>query len=185
MEREQPSSTLSLGKQLPDFELPSTSGNRISGTEFFTGAKAALVAFTCNHCPYVKGSELQLIEIAKRHMPNGLRVLTISSNDAAQYPEDGFDKMKEHTRELSLPYPYLYDESQEVAKLFDAACTPEFYLFDGSLKLVYHGTINDSPRDPSKVTKNYLEDAVMQVLEGQTPDPSFVHPLGCSIKWKR
>ena len=85
---------------------------------------------------------------------------------------------------MSLPYPYLYDESQQVARMFDAACTPEFYLFDSSLTLVYHGTINDSPRDPAKVTRDYLSKAIESVLAGQVPEPQFVHPLGCSIKWK-
>jgi hypothetical protein len=85
---------------------------------------------------------------------------------------------------MNLPYPYLYDETQDVARQFDAACTPEFYLFDRNHTLVYHGTINDSPRDPSKVTKDYLSKAISAALEGQTPNPQFVHPLGCSIKWK-
>jgi hypothetical protein len=85
---------------------------------------------------------------------------------------------------MDLPYPYLYDESQQVARAFDAACTPEFYLFDTSHTLVYHGTINDSPRDPTKVTRDYLSNAIAAVLDGKTPDQQFVHPLGCSIKWK-
>jgi hypothetical protein len=92
--------------------------------------------------------------------------------------------MCEKARAMNLPYPYLYDETQNVARQFDAACTPEFYLFDATHTLVYHGTINDSPRDPSKVTKDYLSAAIAAALEGQTPNPQFVHPLGCSIKWK-
>jgi hypothetical protein len=104
-----------------------------------------------------------LISIVKRFQADGLKTLVINSNDAATYPED---------------------ESQDVARLFDAACTPEFYLFDRDGKLAYHGTINDSPRDPSRVTKDYLSKAIEAVLEGRTPEPQFVHPLGCSIKWR-
>jgi hypothetical protein len=154
------------------------------GVEYFSGAKAYLVGFLCNHCPYVKGSEEMLIRIAKQFQPDGLKVVTINSNDAVKYPEDSFDKMKDKAREMALPYPYLHDESQSVARMFDAACTPEFYLFDRNLTLVYHGTIIDRPRDAAKVTKEYLSQAVLSVLEGRTPEPQFVHPVGCSIKWK-
>jgi peroxiredoxin len=125
-----------------------------------------------------------LISIVKRFQGEGLKTLAINSNDAVKYPEDSYEKMREKAVAHSLPYPYLHDESQEVALLFDAACTPEFYLFDHEGKLVYHGTINVSPRDPSRVTKDYLSKAIESVLEGRTPEPQFVHPLGCSIKWK-
>ena len=108
----------------------------------------------------------------------------INSNDAAKYPEDSFERMREKSVALDLPYPYLYDESQAVARAFDAACTPEFYLFDRNQTLVYHGTINDAPRDGSAVKHDYLSNAIAAVLHGETPDPQFVHPLGCSIKWK-
>jgi peroxiredoxin len=183
MERETISTTFPLGSPLPSFELVNVDGTRI-GSEYLLGAKAGLVAFLCNHCPYVKGSEDMLISIVKRFQGEGLKTLVINSNDAVKYPEDSYEKMREKAVAHSLPYPYLYDESQEVALLFDAACTPEFYLFDHEGKLVYHGTINDSPRDPSRVTKDYLSKAIESVLEGRTPEPQFVHPLGCSIKWK-
>jgi len=110
--------------------------------------------------------------------------VAINSNDAVKYPEDGFDKMKEKASAMALPYPYLHDESQDVARMFDAACTPEFYLFDPGVGLVYHGTINDSPRDRARVTKDYLSQAILAVLEKRLPNPQFVHPMGCSIKWK-
>ena len=183
MERETSSGAFPLGSTLPSFELLNVDGKRL-GTEYLKGAKAGLVAFLCNHCPYVKGSEDMLISIVKKYQADGLATVVINSNDAGKYPEDSYEKMKEKAVALSLPYPYLYDESQNVARLFDAACTPEFYLFDRHGKLAYHGTINDSPRDPSKVTKDYLSKAVESVLEGRTPEPQFVHPLGCSIKWK-
>ena len=183
MERDTISSAFPLGSRLPSFELLNVDGNRL-GSESLTGAKAGLVAFLCNHCPYVKGSEDMLISIVKRFQADGLKTLVINSNDAAKYPEDSYEKMTEKAVAQGLPYPYLYDESQDVARLFDAACTPEFYLFDRDGKLAYHGTINDSPRDPSRVTKDYLSKAIEAVLEGRTPEPQFVHPLGCSIKWK-
>ena len=183
MERESISTAVPLGSTLPKFELVNVDGRRL-GSDYLKDAKAALVAFGCNHCPYVKGSEDMLIKIVQRYQSEGLKTVVINSNDAGKYPEDSFEKMKEKAHAMPLPYPYLYDESQQVAKLFDAACTPEFYLFDQSGVLVYHGTINDSPRDPSKVTKDYLSKAVEAVLAGQTPDPQFVHPLGCSIKWR-
>ncbi len=183
MQRTSESAAFALGSPMPRFDLPNVDGAHI-GSDYFQGAKACLVGFLCNHCPYVKGSEQMLIDIVKRFQSEGLKTITISSNDAAQYPEDSFEKMQEKASQMNLPYPYLYDESQEVAKIFDAACTPEFYLFDRNRVLVYHGTINDSPRDASKVTKDYLSDAIMSVLEGRIPEPQFVHPLGCSIKWK-
>jgi peroxiredoxin len=184
MQRETTSVKLPLGSKLPAFELLNVDESHV-GSEYLRGAKAALVAFLCNHCPYVKGSEDMLISLVKKYQGEGLKTVVISSNDASQYPEDSFEKMKEKSAALSLPYPYLYDETQEVARSFDAACTPEFYLFDQSMTLVYHGTINDSPRDPSKVTKDYLSKAVEAVVHGALPDPQFVHPLGCSIKWKQ
>lgn len=183
MERTATSVTFSLGSKLPTFDLRNVDGKMV-GSSYFTNGKAYLVAFLCNHCPYVKGSEEMLIRIVRQFENDGLKTVAISSNDAVKYPDDSFDKMREKAREMSLPYPYLYDETQDVARQFDAACTPEFYLFDRNLTLVYHGTINDSPRDASKVTKDYLSTAISSVLEGQTPSPQFVHPLGCSIKWK-
>jgi peroxiredoxin len=183
MQRDTSSDKFHLGSPIPQFELLNIDGNQV-GVDFFKDAKACLVAFACNHCPYVKGSEEMLISIVRRFQPQGLKAIAISSNDAAKYPEDSYEKMRERAASMDLPYPYLYDESQKVARAFDAACTPELYLFDGSRKLVYHGTINDSPRDPTKVTRDYLSDAIGAVLGGAVPNPQFVHPLGCSIKWK-
>ena len=183
MERTETSSTCGLGTKMPEFSLPATDGHSYTNS-YFDGAKACLVIFTCNHCPYVKGSEKQMNTTIVEHLEAGLKVIAISSNDAEKYPDDSFEKMKEKSSELNLPYPYLYDETQAVAKSFDAACTPECYLFDGDKKLVFHGTINNSPRHPEEATENYLTKAVAQVLSGEAVEPSFVHPMGCSIKWK-
>ena len=183
MERTATSAIFSLGSKLPAFDLRNVDGKMV-GSSYFTGGRAYLVAFLCNHCPYVKGSEEMLMSIVRRFESEGLKTLAISSNDAVKYPDDSFEKMRDKAVAMNLPYPYLYDESQDVARQFDAACTPEFYLFDRDCTLVYHGTINDSPRDPSKVSKEYLSAAITAALEGQLPNPQFVHPLGCSIKWK-
>ena len=184
MERSNTSVKFGIGSPLPNFTLPSVDNENINSTQFFSGTKAGLIIFTCNHCPYVKGSEEALNKAVLEFQPLGLKVLAISSNDVAQYPDDGFEKMKEKSIQLNLQYPYLYDETQDVAKSFDAACTPECYLFDSEQKLAFHGTINDSPRDASKATHGYLAQAIKQLLNGKKPNPDFFHPIGCSIKWK-
>jgi peroxiredoxin len=184
MERTALSQQFPIGSPLADFTLPATDGLQVSSRSYFAGAKAGLVAFICNHCPYVKGSDHELLEIARRYGPEGLRVLAISSNDATKYPEDSFEKMREKAITHSFPFPYLYDESQQIAHNFDAQCTPEFYLFNEEMTLVYHGAINDSPRDPAAVSKHYLRDAVEQVIKDGRATPAFFHPTGCSIKWK-
>lgn len=176
------SDILPLGSTMPSFSLPNVDGRDISNS-FFDGARGAVVGFSCNHCPYVKGSDQALLELAGRFQSQGIRFVMISSNDAAQYPDDSFEKMKEKAENMKLPFPYLYDESQQVAKSFDAACTPEFYVFDADKKLVYHGTINNSPRHPQEVTEHYLARALEQLVAGTRPEPAFVHPIGCSIKW--
>lgn len=183
MQREAASLKFPLGSPLPEFSLPNVDGRVVHSAEL-RGAQAALVVFSCNHCPYVKGSEEKLIAIVRSFEARGLKSVAISSNDATKYPEDSFEKMKEKSTAMKLPYPYLYDETQDVAKLFDAQCTPEYFLFDREGKLAYHGTINDSPRDPSKASKDFLSPAILAVLEGHVPSPSYVHPLGCSIKWR-
>jgi peroxiredoxin len=183
MQRDTSSDRFPLGSVLPRFELLNVDGKTVDA-DYFNDAKASLVVFACNHCPYVKGSEEMLMSIVRRFQGQGLKTVAISSNDAAKYPEDSYEKMQEKAAQMDLPYPYLYDESQQVAKSFDAACTPELYLFDAARALVYHGTINDSPRDPTKVTRDYLSDAVVAVLAGRSPSHQFVHPIGCSIKWK-
>ena len=183
MDRTQASNILSIGSPLPFFSLRGVDGSTIS-SDYFIGARAALVVFSCNHCPYVKGSEEMLIKIVHNFQKQGLKAVAISSNDAAQYPEDSFELMQKKSKDMDLPFPYLYDETQEVAKSFDAACTPECYLFDSNQHLAYHGTINDNPRDKTRVNQDYLSAAIENVLAGKKPEPEFVHPIGCSIKWR-
>lgn len=183
MQRDVVSERFPLGSDMPAFKLPNVDGTMI-GNDYFKSAKAGLVVFSCNHCPYVKGSEEALMKIVKKFEREGLKTVVISSNDAQKYPEDSFDKMKEKAKAMSLPYPYLYDESQSVAKAFDAACTPECYLFSTHGILMFHGAINNNPRDSKQATTDYLSPAISHVLAGKQPSPPFVHPVGCSIKWK-
>lgn len=183
MQRDILSDKFPIGSVMPPFLLPNVDGTNI-GNEYFAGARGAVIVFSCNHCPYVKGSDQALLEIAHRYQEQGIKFVMISSNDVVQYPEDSFEKMKEKAESMKLPFPYLFDESQQVARSFDAACTPEFYLFDASRQLVYHGTINNSPRHPQEVKEHHLARALEQLLSGEKPEPAFIHPIGCSIKWK-
>ncbi len=183
MERDALSQKFPLGSDLPEFSLIGTDSKTYS-QQYFKDAKAALVVFTCNHCPYVKGSEAELYNLIAHANLSGLRALLISSNDAEQYPEDSFELMQKKHSEQKLPFPYLYDADQSVARLFDAQCTPECYLFNQTGQLVYHGALNDSPRDASKVMRRSLSTAIDQVLAGNTIVSAFEHPIGCSIKWK-
>lgn len=184
MERRTSSDKFPLGSALPEFNLPGVDG-KSHGSAYLKSGKAALVVFSCNHCPYVKGSEEMLIDIVRDKEKEGLRTVSINSNDAVQYPEDSLHMMKEKAKAMKLPYPYLHDETQNAAKLFDAQCTPELYLFDASHALVWHGTICDKPKEASLCTRDYLTPALNAALSGKKPDPGFVHPIGCSIKWKR
>lgn len=180
MERTELSTNFKMGDKLPSFKLKATNSEMFDSSEL--SGKPSVIFFTCNHCPYVKGSEDALVKIANQ-FSEVVNFVGINSNDSTQYPEDSFDKMVEKVKTYKLPYTYLHDEDQMVAQKFDAACTPEFYLFNSKLELVYHGTINNSPRDPSAVVEHYLEDAINQVLQEKKCSPEFVHPIGCSIKW--
>jgi thiol-disulfide isomerase/thioredoxin len=183
MQRTNSSERFPIGSKLPAFSLKNIDGS-IVGADYLGAGKAGLVVFTCNHCPYVKGTEAMLIEIARRFAGNGLRTVTINSNDPLTYPDDSFENMQRKAADLRLPYPYLWDENQVVAKLFDAACTPECYLFDRNQTLAFHGAITDNPKDPAAPRTDYLSPVIEAVLHGAAPSTQFVHPLGCSIKWK-
>jgi len=183
MERTEEGDTYPLGSKMPSFSLPATDGENY-GNAFFADAKAGLIVFTCNHCPYVKGSDFELFEILSRYSGQGLKALLISSNDPTQYSDDSFEQMKFKAEEFNIPFPYCFDESQDVARAFDAQCTPECFLYDAEGTYVFHGPINDSPREPAKVAHHILDLAVQDVLSGKVPDPQFNSARGCSIKWK-
>lgn len=180
------STMLDLGTQAPDFELPEPKTGRTISLESFNDAPALLVIFMCNHCPYVKHIGSELAKFAQEYRPKGLAMVGINANDVQNYPDDSPEKMVEEVEVQGYAFPYLYDESQKVAKAYKAACTPDFFLFDKSRKLVYRGQFDDSrPGNNLPVTGKDLSAAVDAVLSNQSL-PSEQRPsVGCNIKWKR
>ena len=180
-----PSNMLPLGTPLPTFTLPDTvSGNNFSSGQL-NNAKGSVIMFICNHCPYVKHVNQELVHLANDYIPKGVQFVAISSNDAINYPEDGPDKMKKVAAELGYPFPYLYDESQQTAKDFSAACTPEFYVFDANQKLVYRGQLDESrPSLEIPVTGKDVRAALDNLLDGKPVHKNQRPSIGCNIKWK-
>ena len=176
------STMLPLGSQAPDFSLPNVDGKTVSLSDFADN-RALLVMFICNHCPFVIHLRKDLVTFAKEYQEKGLGIVAISSNDAESYPQDGPDQMKQEARTHGYPFPYLYDETQEVAKAYHAACTPDFFLFDVDRKLV--GQFDDSrPESGIPITGKDLRAACDAVLAGK-PVPAEQRPsIGCNIKWK-
>jgi len=174
-----------LGSQAPDFKLPDASGKVVSLNDF-ASAPALLVAFICNHCPFVKHVRSQFAALAREYQARGVAVVAISSNDVASYPEDSPAKMAEEIRTVGYTFPYLYDEDQSVAKAYRAACTPDFYVFDKARKLAYRGQMDGSrPGNRIPVTGADLRAALDSVLAGR-PVPQDQKPsIGCNIKWKK
>lgn len=181
-----PSTMLELGTPAPDFRLPdATAGGRLVSRDGFREARALLVAFICNHCPYVKHIREGLARFAADYEGEGLAMVAISANDADSHPEDAPEAMAAEARAQGYRFPYLHDETQQVAKAFRAACTPEFYLFDADRKLVYRGQFDDSrPGSDVPVTGRDLRAAVDRVLSGRPVDPEQKPSVGCNIKWK-
>lgn len=174
-----------LQTEAPLFSLPDvTSGQRLSLLEL-KGEHATVIAFICNHCPFVKHINHQLIELAKDYQNKGVSVIAISSNDAQQYPEDGPEAMKEVAIQLGYPFPYLYDETQEVAKAFSAACTPDFFVFNADLKVAYRGQLDDSrPGNDIPVTGSDIRKALDNLISGSPVSERQKPSIGCNIKWK-
>ncbi|ABA57498.1 thioredoxin family protein [Nitrosococcus oceani] len=176
---------LDLGTQAPDFQLLEPATGRTVSLADFKGAGGLLVIFMCNHCPYVKHISSALSQFAREYQPKGLAIVGISVNDVENYPDDSPEKMAEEVEAQGYIFPYLYDETQEIAKAYKAACTPDFFLFDKNHKLVYRGQFDDSrPGNDLPVTGEDLQTAVKAVLSGQ-PIPNEQRPsMGCNIKWK-
>ena len=177
---------LPLGTPAPDFTLPDTEG-RLVALKQLAGAPALLVVFLCNHCPYVKHLRLELARLAREYQARGVAVVGINSNDVQAYPEDSPAKMAEEVKLAGYTFPYLFDETQAVAKAYRAACTPDFFLFDQQQRLVYRGQFDDSrPRvEPlAPATGRDLRAALEAVLAGQPVPPTQKPSLGCNIKWK-
>lgn len=179
-----PSTMLPLGTAAPDFRLPATDGTTVA-LDDFRGAPALLVIFLCNHCPYVKHVRSEIAELARDYQPQGVAVVGISSNDAIAHPDDSFAKMAEEKAEVGYAFPYLYDESQSVARAYDAACTPDFFLFDNKQSLAYRGQLDGSrPGNPTPVTGKDLRAALDAVLAGRPAAEDQRPSMGCNIKWK-
>ena len=178
------SQMLPLGTEAPDFRLPDPDGVEHS-LEQFTESPALLIIFMCNHCPYVKHVREQLVELVKEYQERGVSVVAINSNDVEEYPQDSPEMMKEVAETYGFTFPYLYDESQEVAKAYRAACTPDFYVFDDEQKLFYRGQMDNSrPGSDIPVTGDDLRDALDAVLAGDPPPEQQKPSMGCNIKWK-
>jgi len=176
---------LALGTEAPDFKLPDTVSGQIKSLGELKSTQATVIMFICNHCPFVKHVNDQLVKLANDYQSQGVSFVAISSNDVENYPEDHPDKMKEYALALGYTFPYLYDESQAVAKAYKAACTPDFYIFDGDLKLVYRGQLDGSrPKNDIPVTGSDVRAALDNVLSGKPISAEQNPSLGCNIKWK-
>jgi len=175
-------SKLKIGSNDIDFNLPGVDGKNYS-LDSFKGKKALALIFSCNHCPYVLAWEDRIISMAKEFQENGIAFVLICVNDAVKYPQDSFENMKKHAAEKNFPFPYLHDESQEIAH-YGARYTPEVFLFDKDRKLAYHGAPDDNYEDPSHVNQQYLREAINAILEGKSVSKPETSPIGCTIKWK-
>lgn len=180
---ETPSTMIDIGTPLPSFALPDFNGKTVSDADF-AGSTALLVAFICNHCPYVRHIRQEFARFAKEYQAKGLRIVAIASNDTKEFPEDGPAGMKEEATEVGYTFPYLFDEKQRVAQAFHAACTPDLFLFDAARRLAYRGQFDGSrPKSDVPVTGADLRAAADAVLAGR-PAPAMQKPsMGCNIKW--
>ena len=180
---ETPSTMLDLGTPLPSFSLPDFNGRPVSDADF-KGSKALLVAFICKHCPFVKHIRQEFSRFARDYEAKGLKVVAIASNDTTEFPEDGPEGMKQEAAEAGYIFPYLFDEKQQVARAFRAACTPDLFLFDGNRRLVYRGQFDGSrPKNDVPVTGADLRAAADAVLAGKNAPETQRPSMGCNIKW--
>jgi peroxiredoxin len=179
-----PSTMLALGTSLPSFTLPDFDGRSVSSSDF-DPAPALLVAFICQHCPFVRHIRSEFARFAKEYQARGLAIVAINSNDTVAFPADGPEGMREEARSAGYVFPYLFDESQAVAKRFRAACTPDLFLFDSSRRLVYRGQFDDSrPRMSTPITGRDIRAAADAVLASQQVAETQRPSIGCNIKWK-
>ena len=180
-----PSSMIPLGTQAPDFTLPDTISGKTLSLKELKSPVATVVMFICNHCPFVKHVQKQLVILANTYQAKGVKFIAISANDISNYPDDAPDKMKQIAKELNYPFPYLYDESQQTAKAYHAECTPDFFVFDQNLALAYRGRLDDSrPGTTIPVTGKDLSQALDALLAGKKVSEDQHPSMGCNIKWK-
>jgi len=179
------STMLALGTRAPDFQLTDVTSGAAITLATFEQRKALLVMFICRHCPYVKHVQTELARIGLDYAKKSVGIVAISSNDAASYPDDSPEGLRQQASELGFRFPYCYDETQDVARAFNAVCTPEFYVFDARRELVYRGQLDESRRHTAiPLTGVYVRAALDAVLTGGTVDPDQRPSIGCSIKWK-
>lgn len=180
-----PSTMLPLGTSAPDLDLVNVDGRTLSFADV-AGRHGTAVMFICNHCPFVQHVADQLAALGREYLPRGIGFVAISSNDVSSHPADSPEQMVREAEDRGYPFPYLYDDSQEVAKSYHAACTPDFYLFDAAKKLVYRGQLDSSrPGNGVPVTGKDLRTALDALLAGKPPVADQIPSLGCNIKWKR
>jgi peroxiredoxin len=180
-----PSVMTPLGKKAPDFNLPDTVSDNNLSLQQLKGSVATVVMFICNHCPFVKHVNPQLVQMANEYISKGIQFVAISSNDAAGYPEDGPEQMKLVAKQLQYPFPYLYDATQEVAKAYEAACTPDFFIFNNALQLVYRGQLDGSrPGNGVPVTGEDMREALDHLIKGEAVQEDQRPSIGCNIKWR-
>ncbi len=179
------STMLDLGTTAPEFTLPDVVSGETKALTDFSDSKALLVMFICRHCPFVKHIEQELARLGRDYADKSVAIVAISANDAAEHPDDAPESLKEMAEQLGFSFPFLYDETQSVAKAYSAACTPDFFLFDQSRKLVYRGQLDDSrPESGIPVTGKDLRAAIDAVLSDETVNRDQRASIGCNIKWK-
>ncbi len=171
------------GEPAIPFSLPGTDDLTHTLADYSDKTVLVLI-FSCNHCPYVRAWEDRMIEIQSDYEHSDVQVIALNANDVSKYPDDSFPKMKERVRNKGYTFPYLYDETQEVARSYGAERTPEVFVFDQHRLLRYHGAIDDNFQEPDNVSKTYLRDALDALLAGETPPMAETRPVGCTIKWK-
>lgn len=175
---------LQKGSMAPDFKLKGID-NKESSLKDFKGKKGYLIIFMCNHCPYVQPKFDYFVGLQEKYEKKGLQIIAINSNDAENYPEDNFESMQEYAEEYKFNFPYLFDETQQVAKNYGAECTPDPFLFNDNFELVYHGRFDDSHGDSHDLGKtSEMEDAIKQLLSGEKITVESLPSCGCNIKWK-
>ena len=179
------SKMIDLGSKARDFSLPDAISGKNISLEEMRSEKATVIMFICNHCPFVKHVNEQLVKLAEEYIQKGFSFIAISSNDAENYPEDSFEKMKEYAENLGYPFPYLYDESQAIAMAYGAACTPDFFIYNNAMELIYRGQLDSSrPGNTIPVTGKDIRAVLDAVNDGQPIPDVQIPSIGCNIKWK-
>lgn len=178
------SEPIALGTAAPDFSLPGTDG-RVHSLDDASDASGYAVIFTCNHCPYAQAVEGRLIRLGREFGERRVAFFAIMPNDVSRYPDDHPNRMRERAEAKGYPFPYLYDESQDVARAYGAVCTPDIFVFDADRTLRYHGRVDDNWRNPDAATSHELRDALEAIVEGRAPSTEQIPSMGCSIKWKQ